>query len=272
MHRVSDDGGPRTTQSEPFRRFRTANHGECELMEPPEDVLAIVMEQLERLTAHQLHQRESAAVRLTCSRWRRIHDAVRKTLRLRGEGAMDEAVVVMCGKMPALTKLDLFGATCLTHEGLRAVGELEGLTWLNLGCCFLVRDRGVQALVELNALTWLNLGDCSLVTDEGLRAVAELKALTWLDLDGCSLVTDEGLRAVAELPNLTDLFLTATSVTDAGLRHLSSLEKLVYINLGYCDTSEPAEEELRQRIPGLIVEHEEDCEEESEEDEDPEAE
>jgi hypothetical protein len=49
---------------------------------------------------------ESAAVRLTCPRWRSTHDGGRKTLRLSGR-ATDEMVGVLCVRLPALKELDL---------------------------------------------------------------------------------------------------------------------------------------------------------------------
>ena len=52
-------------------------------------------------------------------------------------------------------------------------------------------------------------------------------------------------------------------VMDAGLQHLSDLKQLSLLNLSYCDTSEAAEEELRQQIPGLSIEHERSDEEDS---------
>ena len=41
---------------------------------------------------------------------------------------------------------------------------------------------------------------------------------------------------MAELTSLNRLSLYATSVTDAGLKHLSSLQKLDFLNLSHCDT------------------------------------
>ena len=122
-------------------------------------------------------------------------------------------------------------------------------------------------MAELKALECLILRGCSLITDEGLRAVAELKCLTVLDLDGCSLVMDVGVRAVAGLPHLTELYPYNTSVTDAGLQHLTSLRNLSHLNLNYCNTSATAEEALRQQIPGLEIVHEREDEDEDEDEE-----
>ena len=60
---------------------------------------------------------------------------------------------------------------------------------------------------------------------------------------------------MAGLTNLTHLSLYLISVTDAGLRHLSTLKNLIHLNLDYCDTSEAAEEELHRQTPGLHIVH-----------------
>jgi hypothetical protein len=81
--------------------------------------------------------------------------------------------------------------------------------------------------------------------------------------EGCSLVTNDGLRAVAPLTSLAHLNLAGCEkVTDAGLQHLSDLKQLTLLNVSFCDTSEAAEQELRQQIPGLSIEHEHPSDEE----------
>jgi len=147
------------------RRLATVHNMASGWAELPEELLLMALEQLG------WEKRESAAVRLTSSRWRRIHDGGRWTLVLR-DRARDEAVVALRGHMPALTKLDLEGASSVTDEALQAVAELKCLTFLSLYGCSLVTDQGVRAAAELMALTWLYLGGCFLMTDEGLRAVA----------------------------------------------------------------------------------------------------
>jgi hypothetical protein len=67
--------------------------------------------------------------------------------------ATNGAVVALCGRMPALTEMDLRGASSVTDVALQAVAELEALTWLSLYGCSLVTDQGVQAVAELKSLT-----------------------------------------------------------------------------------------------------------------------
>ena len=155
--------------------------------------------------------RESAAVRLTSSRWRRIHDEGRKTLELR-DRATDEAVVAMRGRMPGLT------------------------------------DEGMRAVAELKSLTFLALTNCSLVTDMGVRAVAELKCLTCLSLGDCSLT--EGVRALAGIHSPLDRLLHLSDRCGAAAPHQPQ-EPL----LPRSQRLAAAEEELRQQIPGLEIEH-----------------
>ena len=74
---------------------------------------------------------------------------------------------------------------------------------------------------------------------------------------------------MAGLTNLTHLFLYNTTVTDAGLQHLTTLKNLSLLVLDGCDTSEAAEEALRRQISGLHIIHKR---EDVESDEDSEAE
>jgi hypothetical protein len=93
-------------------------------------------------------------------------------------------------------------------------------------------------------------------------------------LGGCDKVTNDGLRAVAELTSLIHLAFNlwgCSLVTDVGLQHLSDLKQLTLLGVSFCDTSEAAEEELRQQIPGLSIEHEHPSDEEDSDAEDSDA-
>lgn len=95
----------------------------------PEELLMTVLDRLE------WEPRASAAVRRTCSRFRRIHDAGCTKLCLRRR-AKDERVRVLCARMPSLTAIDLSDSLDLTDEGLQHLRGLKQLTRLCLQYCF----------------------------------------------------------------------------------------------------------------------------------------
>jgi hypothetical protein len=97
---------------------------EGEWAELPEELMLMVLDRLD------WELRESAAVRLTCLRWRNIHDGGCKTLRLCYR-VTDEMVGALCARLPALTEIELISRS-LTDEGLEVVAELTSLTHLDL--------------------------------------------------------------------------------------------------------------------------------------------
>jgi hypothetical protein len=167
--------------------------------------------------------RDSGAVRGTCRRWRAMHDADCKTLVVRN-GVMDEVFHALCGRLPALTSLDLSRLfqpnneqpQSLTAEGLRAVGSLTALSFIDLCCCTNLTDAVLRELHGLTALTHVNIGACDKVTHVGLRELGGLTALTWLNICDCPNVTDAGLRELHGLTALTTLYLKTSPTTKAG--------------------------------------------------------
>ena len=145
--------------------------------------------------------RDSGAVRGTCRRWRAMHDASRKTLRVR-DGVPEAVICSLCGRLPALTILRLWGVKSLTTEGLRAVGGMTTLTWLNLDYSN-VTIVGLRELRGLTALSTLHLNSCPSVTDVGLQELTTLTALTQLSVRGSSTSKAgwDALKAV--IPGLT---------------------------------------------------------------------
>jgi hypothetical protein len=146
-------------------------------------------------------ERDSGAVRGTCRRWRAMHDASRKTLRVR-DGVPEEVICSLCGRLPALTILDLMYVQSLTTEGLRAVGGMTTLTWLSLAFSN-VTNVGLRELRDLTALSTLRLSSCPSVTDVGLQELTTLTALTELFVYDCS-TSKAGRDALkAAIPGLT---------------------------------------------------------------------
>jgi hypothetical protein len=140
-----------------------------------------------------------------------------------------QVICALCGRLPALTSLNLQGVQSLTTEGLNAVGGLTTLTKLDLYNCSGVTDAGLKELRHLTLLTHLSLQRCGSVTDAGLRWLHGLAALTELSLYNCH------------------------HVTDAGLHELTTLTTLTQISLFGCQTSKAGRDALKAAIPGLAI-------------------
>ena len=142
-----------------------------------------------------------SVVRGVSRQWLAVHDGACESLIVR-DGVTDEGMHMLCGRLPALTYLDLWGVASLTADGLRAVGGLTTLTFLRLDHCN-VTDAGLQELRDLTSLTWLILEFCTDVTDAGLQHLTSLTALTMLSFCGTS-TTQAGRNALkAARPALT---------------------------------------------------------------------
>jgi hypothetical protein len=181
----------------------------------------------------------TATVRLVCSGWKAVHDAMVMRLVLRRE-TTDEAMGMLARRFPAVVSLEFKWKSggpewgVLTDQGMLAVSSLTSLKTLNLAHCRELTDEGMRAVRSLPALTSLNLTWCIKLTDKGMRAVSSLPALTTLNLSGCGKVSDEALRAVSSLPALTSLNLTYCHLTNVGLRELRGLTALTELDLNYC--------------------------------------
>jgi hypothetical protein len=250
------------------KRWR-ATVQEGEWADLPKDLLAKVLKMLwslpcgptERKYSQGFFKGRCLTLRLVCSGWKAMHDAMVTELLLQGK-TTDEAMGMLVRRFPAAVSLRLLGggdANALTDKGMRAVSSLTSLTSLNLTGCDKITDKGMRAVSSLPALKSLDLRCCRKVTDEGVRAVSNIRTLTFLDLDGCSVtevglravssmpalaslrlhecekVTDEGVKAVSSMPALTDLCLVrCEKVTDEGVRALSNLHALKRLGLSFC--------------------------------------
>jgi hypothetical protein len=224
------------TQRAQRGRETVAEGGWAEL---PDELVEKVLEELQA-AGHSEPQgpfgfsQATAKVRLVCSGWKAVHDALVKRLVLRLE-TTDEAVGMLARRFPAVVSLEFKGPAwgVLTDQGMLAVSNLHALTSLNLCCCPELMDEGARAVSNLPALTSLDLGSCVKVTDAGLRAVSNLHALTFLRISECYGVTDTGMQAVSNLPALTSLDLWGCEeLTDAAVRAVSCLPALTKLDLG----------------------------------------
>jgi hypothetical protein len=211
--------------------------------------------------------KDSAAVRLVCSGWQAMHDALVMKLVLTRQ-TTDEGVGMLARRFPAVASLELkpkYGVSALTDKGLRAVSNLPALTSLNIGFCEEVTDVGMRAVSSLPALTSLDIEGCMKVTDEGMRAVSHLPALKSLNLTYCHLLTDETLRALSSCNTLASLNLTECKMTDEGMRAVSSLPALTFLDLWGCGyVTAAGVQALRNTTaaPNLVINWEEEDERE----------
>ena len=108
--------------------------------ELPDELVEKVLEELQA-AGHSEPQgpfgfsQATAKVRLVCSGWKAVHDALVKRLVLRLE-TTDEAVGMLARRFPAVVSLEFKGPAwgVLTDQGMLAVSNLHALTSLNL-CC-----------------------------------------------------------------------------------------------------------------------------------------
>jgi hypothetical protein len=117
----------------------------------------------------------TATVRLVCSGWKAVHDALVMRL-VMSRQTTDEAMGMLVLRFPAVVSLEVKNgvsvSAVLTDVGMRAaVSNLPALTSLALSYCMAVTDEALRALSRVPALTALNLTNCHSVTNEGLRAV-----------------------------------------------------------------------------------------------------
>jgi hypothetical protein len=140
---------------------------------------------------------DSAAVRLVCSGWQAVHDAM--VMRLVLHDPTDEAMGMLVRRFPAVASLELKGVceetAALTDKGMRAVSNCTTLTSLNFSS-YDVTDEGLRLVSSLPMLTFLDISSCEKVSDVGIRAVSCCTTLTELNLARSSKVTNAGVRAV----------------------------------------------------------------------------
>ncbi|MBC20212.1 MAG: hypothetical protein CMJ74_08115 [Planctomycetaceae bacterium] len=112
-------------------------------------------------------------------------------------------------------------------------------------------DAQLANVADISDVIWLNLKDTK-ITNAGLRHLKGLSKLRKLHLERTA-VTDAGLDALAGLTDLEYLNLYGTEVTDAGLAKLTSLKNLKQLYLWKSGATEEGAEQLKQAIPGLVV-------------------
>lgn len=98
------------------------------------------------------------------------------------------------------------------------------------------REKHMPLLGAFKHLKVLHLDDRSEISDAGFQELKRLKELTELNLT-YTRITDAGLKHVGHLHDLARLRLFGCNeITDAGLKELTGLQKLTSLDLGGCDS------------------------------------
>jgi len=118
------------------------------------------------------------------------------------------------------------------HAAIREIERLGGMVVTReVGPAWLRAWVGDNRMRLLEDVVAVQLDLCSTVTDGDL---AQLRAFPWLEdlvLTGDSSLTDAGLRHLSGLTNLRALNLESTAITDAGLAELNRLTALEHLSL-----------------------------------------
>jgi hypothetical protein len=131
-------------------------------------------------------------------------------------------------RLTRLRQIDIMGDK-VTNAGLGHLRDLKRLEYLNLNDTKITSLAGIRTLTQLQRLDLRGTP----INDAGLEAVANFRELEELWLSGDSSLTDAGLVHISGLPKLHDLRLDKTRITDAGLDHLRDLPTLLGLELSY---------------------------------------
>lgn len=147
-----------------------------------------------------------------------------------GAGFSDKGMDHIVG-LTNLKKLKLFKADLLTNDGLAKLGRLNFLTQLSLPRSSKISIGGLKSLNGLTNIKHLTIRgvtqDNSVMDISGLTALEELS----LVLSDDALFQDADLACLANLKKIEKLQLCSPGIGDEGIRHLSGLTNLGFLNI-----------------------------------------
>jgi hypothetical protein len=148
---------------------------------------------------------------------------------IRDNEKLDAIGISVLAKLPYLRSVVTGDLSC---SQVRCLAELRQLQELSLYAPDAGADE-LKVLATLPRLRSLTFGN--IVLKEGhLKELAGFHHLVHLDLSGCDGLTDAKVKQIAAFKQLTSLGLANTTVTNAGLAELPSLERLETLNLHHC--------------------------------------
>jgi len=161
-----------------------------------------------------------------------------EVLSIGGEGLTDGGMKHVA-KLTNLKRLSIFYYRQLTDKGLAELAELESLTDFNLGRGTKVSVSGLKSLNRLKKLKVLRLKgihqDNSVMDISGLTNLERLTILLHVERKGNSIVSDsfrnEDWACLANLTGLKTLQICGVGINDGGMKYLSGLTNLEYLNI-----------------------------------------
>jgi beta-lactamase regulating signal transducer with metallopeptidase domain/Leucine-rich repeat (LRR) protein len=132
------------------------------------------------------------------------------------------------------------------HHSLQPIGELAGLTDLDIDGFDAVE---IRHLAPLKNLTRLEFGDKVVVDDAAMATIGDFPKLTSLTINA-STATDAGLRALSDLTNLDYLQLSCVT-TDGGLPALYGMKSLRMLQIASPFVTQAGLDRLAANMPAL---------------------
>jgi len=182
------------------------------------------------------------------------------TLDIRGASQLDDTVVPAIANNHSIKALALLGAT-ITDKGLAKIATMKQLLSLDLRSCNGLKAAGMLHLRTLPNLKVLKLSG-ETVNDKTLAALfddqegksSELKDLKGLTLEIC-YVSDEGLKKISSLPLESLTLFDCSSVSDEGLKILTSFSDLKTLSLRKIYIMEPFLQHLKspEKLKNLLL-------------------
>ncbi len=167
-------------------------------------------------------------------------------LSLNGSSVSDRVFLELI-HMPYLAELQIDSSE-ITNAGLK---QLVGTKLRRISVrSDKITDEGMGNIADIRTLNTVQCGRNWLITDLGYAHLKKLPLLKSLDVQE-NRVTEKSASVIAQLKGLDNINLQNTTITDAGLKEVSTLPKLTSIGLTECKNISPASLKYLCKIPKL---------------------
>ena len=135
-----------------------------------------------------------------------------------------------------LTEVNLRSYPGLTDEWLRVLCvSAPNLLAVNLSRCGALTSHGFTSLAACVELRRLDVSESPGVDDDALAAVESMSRLTHLNCAGCTNIRGTGLKYVSGLTNLRYVNVERCNALTGGLKFLGQLTELERLDAGWCN-------------------------------------